>query len=112
MAVLIPNVPTRYDPVTRSRIPSVNMSPAQRWGDLIELTDRNTPVNNTTAPGLVADIRRVIAERDDPEDYIVIGGHMVLVLAAAKFFSDRHGHCRMLQWSRGEQQYYLVETDL
>lgn len=112
MAVLIPHVPTRYDPFTRGRVPSVNMTPAQRWGDLIELTDRNVPVNNVTIPDMVETIRSTLLARDNPSDFILIGGHMVMVLAAAKIFADRHGHCRMLQWSHGDQQYYLVEADL
>jgi hypothetical protein len=106
--VYIPQVPSRYDQQTRLWIPTVNVDPARKFGELQIML----PVNANrlhTAP-LIAAMKESMAEFND-QDWIVALGDPSLIAAAACIATRKTGGIlKLLKWDRLASDYIAVEA--
>lgn len=108
--VFVPQQPSRYDSATQLWVPTVNLDPASKHGQIIVLLP---PEANRlhTAP-LVEVLKERMAGYSD-EDFIVAVGDPTLMVAAACIAAKRtHGLVRMLKWDRRAGDYVSVEIRL
>lgn len=108
--VYIPQLPSRFDAATRLWVPSVNLAPAKKFGELIVMLP---PEANRlhTAP-LVASLRDSLKDFGEA-DYIVAVGDPSLIMAAGCIAARKTGgRLRVLKWDRREADYIPVELNV
>lgn len=108
--IFVPQIPSRFDRGMRVWVPTVDMSPAERFGELVVALP---PEANRmhTAP-LIAALKERMSDFG-PEDYIVAVGDPSLIAAAAVIATRKNsGLLRMLKWDRMSGSYNPVEMQL
>lgn len=102
----IPSVPTRYDPISNTQVPTVDLRPVMAFGEPVLLVPSGAQAD--------ADAQQLIAEGLDgftEDDYIVALGDPVLI-AAAMYWAAQRSEVRMLRWNRHDSDYDVVEMML
>lgn len=105
--VFVPMQPARLDPDTRVWIPTINLKPAERWGEIKIIFHQRisrTPLGET--------IRLLRDKMSDytPNDYLCAVGDPALTTAAAFIAAAKGGEVlRLLRWDRQACLYHLVE---
>jgi hypothetical protein len=101
--VFAPQIPSRYDRASRLWVPTMNLSPAEKHGELVVMLP---PEANRlhTAP-LVAALRERMKDFG-PDDWLVAVGDPSLIAAAACIASRQSGGVlRLLKWDRLASDY-------
>jgi len=106
--VYIPAVPTRYDAVTKTRIPSLDLNQAEHFGQLVNLIQEPEGMSLEEKLDYLDDACEQITE----DDYILAVGDLVLLAATMLFVHDRLGKVKLLRWDRKKQEYYSMEVEL
>jgi len=89
-------------------IPSMNLKPAEKWGDLVVLFPQSVSRAHT-APLIEAMKDRM--SDFTPQDCIIAVGDPALIAAAACIGSRLSGGIlRLLKWDRMSRDYILVEV--
>jgi len=104
--VFIPSIPTRWDAATESRVPSVDLNPAAKFGDLIAMS---------TGIGTMHDqIEEVARKAQDitDADYILCVGDVVLTAVAISAADRRLGTITLLRWNKTRHAYNEVVVKL
>lgn len=105
--VYAPMVPSRFDPGSSLWIPSIEMAPAEKFGQIVVMLPPNG-VRAGTAPCVAA-----IKEQMDhfsADDYLIGVGDPTLIAAAACIAVRKTGGLlRMLKWDRMAKDYLMVE---
>lgn len=109
--VYLPHVPTRYDHLTNSRVPSVDFGPAAAFGQLVELTTYDRAISSDEIDDALEQIQTNLSQLTD-RDYIVAAGDPILIAAAVSYAHDLIGVARVLRWDRQTKKYNLVEVVL
>lgn len=106
--VFAPQQPAKFDNDTHLWIPTMNLKPAEKWGELVVLFPQSVSRANT-APLIEAMKERM---RDFTEDDCIIAVGDPALIAAAACISARlcGGKLRMLKWDRMSRDYILVEV--
>lgn len=108
--VFAPQIPSRFDKGMRVWVPTVNMRPAERFGELIVLL---TPDAYRIAP---APMVQALKERMDDftaDDYIVAIGNPTLIAAASCIAARKTGGVlKLLTWDRMTSDYTATELKL
>ena len=108
--VYAPQVPSKYDIATKLWLPSINLEPAKKFGELVVMLPPNA--NRLHISPLMTALREQMKEYG-PEDYIVAVGDPSLIAAAACIATSKaHGKLRMLKWDRMTSNYIPVEIQL
>lgn len=104
--VYIPSIPTRWDAATEQRVPSVDLNPASKYGDLIAMS------NGTGS--LKDQIEEVSHKADDvqPEDLVLCVGDVVLTAVAIARVHEINGAVTLLRWDKQRHGYDEVEVRL
>lgn len=106
--VYAPQLPSRYDAATKLWIPTLNMDPAKRYGELVVLLPPNA--NRMHTAPLTAAMRDGM-EAFCEEDYLVCVGDPTLIAAAALIAARKTGgRLKMLRWDRLQGHYAPVEV--
>lgn len=108
--VFIPQIPSRFDTQLREWVPSVNIAPARKYGELIVMLP---PEANRlhTAP-LVASLKESLRDFGE-DDYLVAVGDPSIMMAAGAIVARRAGgRLRLLKWDRREGVYLPVEINV
>lgn len=101
--VYAPQLPSRYDAASKLWIPTMNLSPAERYGELVVLLPPNA--NRLHTAPLVAALRERMAEFGE-DDWLVAVGDPSLIAAAACIASKQAGGVlRLLKWDRLASDY-------
>lgn len=113
--VFIVQRPTQRDPGTGAVVPSMDLSPANEWGEVVFLLrDNENPFNNVQST--VLEIERVMDDRGyDPEgrgDWILLVGNPILIGLVSAVAAGFNVRLRLLQWSRADRAYRPVEAQL
>ena len=110
--VFIPHVPTRYDPLTDSRVPTLDLNPAATFGQLVRLTTPSAgPLTQDNLDVALNEIQHGISGIQ-PDDYVVAVGDPILVAAAIAYASDINGSVKVLRWDRHNHCYNCLEVPL
>lgn len=108
--VYVPQLPSRLDRESGVWVPTVNLSPAEKYGEIFVMLP---PEANRlhTAP-LVAALQEKM-QSFDQDDYIVAVGDPTLLAVAATIAAKKTGGLlRMLKWDRLSTSYIPVEVQL
>lgn len=90
--VFIPQLPTRFDQATQQRIPTINVNPASRYGELVQLT-----VAGTTHEEALRQIKTV-APIIGHDDFILAVGDVVLLTRTILIALRENGRATLLRW--------------
>lgn len=106
--VYAPQMPSKYDTTTKLWIPSINIDPARKFGELVVMLPPNA--NRLHTAPLIAAMRDQMRDYG-PEDYLVAVGDPSLIAAAACIAHRKAGGLlRVLKWDRQVSSYILVEA--
>lgn len=109
--VFLPHVPTRFDPLTSQRVPSIDFTPAAEFGKLQQLTTFDRAIESDDVNDALDQIQTNLSSLT-PNDYIVAAGDPILIAAAISYANDLIGVARVLRWDRQSKSYNLVEVVL
>lgn len=107
--VYIPQLPARYDPAAEVWIPTINIEPAKRWGDLRIMFPQS--VSRTGTAPLIEAMREIMKDIAS-EDAVCAVGDPALIAAAACLMTKRTGVLRLLRWDRYAKDYLLVDVKI
>lgn len=103
-------IPSRFDSASRLWVPSINLDPARKFGDLVVCLPPNA--NRLHADALVAALKERMAEFSS-DDYIIAVGDPALIAAAACIAAKATGGLlRVLKWDRMMSAYILSEVTI
>lgn len=107
--VYAPQVPSKYDIATKLWLPSINLEPAKKFGELVVMLPPNA--NRLHISPLMTALREQMKEYG-PEDYIVAVGDPSLIAAASCIAAKKTGGLlRILKWDRQSSSYISVEIE-
>lgn len=106
--VYVPSIPTKYDSATDSRIPSINLNPAAKYGQIISCLPMDC---DAAIPDQLAIIQEKISEIG-PDDFIVAVGDPIAIAAAIAYSNDMIGMANVLRWDRIQKNYVNIEVIL
>lgn len=109
--VWIPAIPSRYDPLSKRRIPTVDLSAAEQFGDLRTILPIEFDVDRNLAAA-VGQVVESISNELAVDDYILAVGDLVCCAAAVAIVLADLGECKVLRWSKHTKQYSVVEVQL
>lgn len=106
--VYLPSVPTRYDPLSQRRVPTIDLSRAEAYGSLKLLTNFQPGHDMDQA---LEDLKDGMADFQ-PDDYVAVTGDVILAAAAIAYACDMQGKVRVLRWDRVQGNYDCIEVHL
>lgn len=105
--VFAPQLPSRYDTASKLWIPTMNMEPALKFGELVVMLPANA--NRLHTAPLIGSMREQMKDFCATDALIAIGDP-TLIAAAALIAARRVAQVRMLKWDRMAGDYILVEV--
>jgi len=108
--VFVPQQPSRYDTATQLWVPTVNIAPANRFGDVVVMLPPNA--NRMYTAPLVDVIKRRM-DHFTRDDYVVaLGDPSLIAVAACVAASKTNGTFKMLKWDKVASDYISVEIEI
>jgi len=108
--VFIPQQPARYDKVADIWLPTVDVSPAAKFGEikiLFDMTSSRIPLTHLKVPLMKK------LEEFQRDDYLVALGDPSIIAMCSAYLGIKHnGYIRLLTWDRFALTYILREFDL
>jgi len=104
--VFIPQLPTRFDKATNTRVPSIDTNPAAAFGELVTMYD-----SAVTKGEAITDLREN-GVAIGPDDYIMAVGDITLLVAVTMAAVKRNGKATLLRWSNAQNNYFVEEVIL
>ena len=99
--IFIPNMPTRFDVATQTRIPAIDLNPASKLGNLMLMAPNETIEEIEEAASLI-----------EKQDAILCVGDVVLTAAAIAYACKKNGSANLLRWDRNLHSYYEQEVSI
>lgn len=107
--VFVPQVPSRYDTNASAWMPTVNIDPAKKFGELNVMLPPEA--NRLELSSIVSVLKRMMKDYG-PEDYVLALGDPMIIAVASVIAERAAGSLRLLKWDRMERQYVLMEVTL
>lgn len=105
--VYAPQQPSRFDTTLRLWVPTMNMEPARKFGELVVMLPPNA--NRLHTEPLVAALKERMANFT-AEDYLIAIGDPSIIAAAACIAARKTGGVlQLLKWDRLTSDYIHVE---
>ena len=89
-------------------VPSADLTPALKYGDIELLIDTGVIVGIATAP-LMITLKDKLRDFCD-DDYLILTGNPVAMGLATAVAMKQNGRAKILVWDRKERTYYMVQT--
>ena len=107
--VFIPNLPMRKHPDTRAWVPSIDVEPARRHGEVVVLLAQEEVQAGLS--NCIPALRKRIVD-SDPDDYVLCTGRPALQMAMGILWSQRHpgSPMRVLEWDARLRDYMAIEV--
>ena len=106
--VFAPSLPSRFDSASRLWVPTVEISPAEKFGKIVVMLPANA-ARAGLAP-CVAAMKEQMADYG-PDDFIIgIGDPSLIGAASCIAVRQTGGLLRMLKWDRMSKDYFLAEV--
>lgn len=97
--VFITQLPHKRDPVTKALVPSVNITPATEYGELVFMMPPQAAFHATG--DLVAQLKKHLKDYDfEGGDSIVALGDPAIIAVAFGILGKYHGKFSVLKWDR------------
>lgn len=107
--VFIPQIPSRYDTNAEAWMPTVNIDPARKFGELNVMLPPEA--NRLELSSIVSVLKRMMKDFG-PNDYVLALGDPMIIALAAVLAERAAGTLRLLKWDRMQREYILMETSL
>lgn len=107
--VYVAHLPTRSDPVTGGPVPTINLQPAARIGELNIINQSPDDAAEEGFPFAAQRIRDAL-QSFTAEDYILMCGDSVLCAIAIHEAMLRCSGVKVLRWNRTARNYDLLTT--
>ncbi len=107
--VFIPQVPSRYDTKAAAWMPTVNIDPAKKFGELNVMLPPEA--NRLEISSIVGVLKRMMKDYG-PDDFVLALGDPMIIALAAVIAERAAGTLRLLKWDRIEREYILMEVSL
>lgn len=107
--VFIPQVPSRYDTNVGSWLPTVNIDPAKKFGELNVMLP---PEANRLEMSSIVNVLKRMMKDYGPEDYVLALGDPMIISLASVIAERAVGRLRLLKWDRMQREYVLNEVTL
>lgn len=108
--VFVPMVPSRWDTTLSMWIPTVNIAPAERHGELNVLLPPDA--NRLHTAPLVAALKERMRDFGENDYLVALGDPSLLAAAACIAVRQTGGKLRMLKWDRRTADYLITEIAL
>lgn len=106
--VYAPQVPSRHDTASGLWIPTMNLEPAKKHGELVVLLPANA--NRLHIAALVTSMRDQLSGFRKEDALIAVGDPTLIAAAALIAARKTGGAVRMLKWDRMCGDYIVVEV--
>ena len=107
--VYVPNLPTRWDAATRSRVPSFDLNAAAAFGELVVLSEG--PLSSDNINDVIDDVQQR-SEAIEPDDLVLMVGDVVVTAACLALACDNNKQVRVLRWEKNKRTYDIMEVSL
>lgn len=108
--VFVPMVPSRWDTTLGMWVPTVNITPAERHGELVVLLPPDA--NRLHTAPLVAALKERMRDYSENDSLVALGDPSLLAAAACIAARQTGGKLRMLKWDRRTADYIVTEIVL
>lgn len=102
-----PQQPSRYDGALEMWVPTMDLTPAEKFGQVVILMPPGLS-NAHTAP-IVAAMRERMENYNEEDALIAVGDPSLIAAAACIAARKTGGLLRMLKWDRHARDYILTE---
>lgn len=109
--IFLPSVPTRYDPISNSRVSTIDLKPALKFGELVTLVDPQSGFRDDQIHDAIIELQENLAGFK-PYDYLLCVGDPILIAAAITYASDLSPTLKVLRWEKSRREYDLAEITL
>jgi len=107
--VYIPQEPSRLDLKFNIHVPTVDLRPAEAYGELVVMLPPN--VTGALMSPLVDALKDRLKDFTE-EDYLVAIGEPSLIAAASGIILRKQKLMKLLRWNKREKRYAVVEVKL
>ena len=109
MTVYAVQMPRRRCPQTKQMIPVYDLSPANIYGDVVELL---SPTAKPFNPEPIINELRIKLENFSDNDFLICIGNPILYTMAAQIALENNGgRARLLQWHGKRNEYVPITLD-
>jgi len=105
--VYVPQVPGRLDAKSGVWVPTVNISPAKKFGRIIEMLPMEA--NRLHVAPLLTVLREKMKEYSSDDMIIAVGDPSIIAFTACLAVRATGGTLKLLKWDRQTSDYILVE---
>lgn len=107
--VFIPQQPSKWDGKLRMRVPTVELSAATAYGDLVPMFPPG--LSPVMAVPIVAAAREQMRKMQ-PDDYIMPVGHPALIAIVCGLALNMHRRIRLLVWHSDTRSYTPIDIQI
>ena len=108
--VFIPQLPCKIDKATRTPIPTINLGPAQEYGELVHLIP--VGINSPIIQPMVNRMKNSLQSFTDDDYILAVGGPTPMGVAIALAAKYNRGKCKVLVWDRVDHRYYVQQINI
>lgn len=108
--VYIPQEPTRWDNTVEMHMPTMDFTPASRYGELVVCLPPNISFH-MTKPVYLA-LKEKMREFSDDDYLIAVGSPLVIALSSHIALQRTGGKLNLLTWDRLQRQYLNHRVEL
>lgn len=101
--ILLPSLTRRYDIITNTYVPKVDLNPATEWGEVVVVSEPDED-------GWVAAQQRVQTFELEYDDHIVATGDVTLLAILIARAIIEFGMAKVLRWNRATHEYEVKEV--
>ena len=107
--VFVANMPTKFDRQLNKHVPSVDVSEADQFGQLVVMTSSRYEADDIQTG---VDTVAALADAVEPGDLILCVGDIALTAALIAYACDKNGTARILRYDRLRREYDILEVTL
>lgn len=108
--VWIPAIPSRYDPLSKRRVPTIDVALAEQYGELRQIIPIDTEVDRNVQACVEDVVEEIGSGYNVEEDYVLAVGDLVCCAAAVAVVLADAGECNVLRWSKHTKTYSVVRV--
>jgi hypothetical protein len=108
--VFIPQLPTRFDKATNTRVPAIDVNPAAQFGELVQIF--SIDISREEALTRTRDRAALEHNRVGPDDFILAVGDITLLALVVTYALMHNGRATLLRWDGDAKLYKQEEIHL
>ncbi len=109
--VFVPQQPMHYDPKVSDMVPSMDLGPAEKYGELRIILPWVGKDAMFLAYPVVKKVRESLRDFSDEDYLLAVGDPGAIAVLGAVAAEVNDGRFRLLKWDRRERRYAVVQYD-